>query len=119
VACRTAAAAGATGVLCLAFPLQPPARRAREGAAPARRGSDGAQPAPRPTRLPELDAAGVPVLVVQGTRDPFGMPPAGPGRTVVAVAGDHRLASDLDGVRAAVRSWLAPVVAGAPAARLP
>ena len=42
VACRTAAATGAAGVLCLAFPLQPAARR-----------STGAQP---PSRLPELEA---------------------------------------------------------------
>ena len=65
VACRTAEATGAAGVLCLAFPLQP-ARRA--GAAPA------------PNRLPELDAVTVPTLVVQGTRDPFGMP-AGRGES--------------------------------------
>ena len=58
VACRTAAATRAAGVLCLAFPLEPPRR-------------DG----PRPSRLPELDAVSVPVLVVQGDRDPFGLPP--------------------------------------------
>ena len=49
VACRTAAATGAVGVLCLAFPLQPPRRAA-----------------PAPSRLPELDAVTVPTLVVQG-----------------------------------------------------
>jgi len=103
VACRTARAADAAGVLCLAFPLHPPARRPRDGGAPP----------PRPSRLPELDAVRVPVLVVQGERDRFGMPPAGPGRTVVAVAGDHRLASDLDGVAAAVRAWLGQLVARA------
>jgi len=103
VACRTAGAAQAAGVLCLAFPLYPPARRLRDGAAPI----------PRPTRLPELDAVRVPVLVVQGERDPFGMPPAGPGRTVVAVDGDHRLASDPEGVRAAIRAWLPTVLDGA------
>ncbi len=107
VACRTAAEAGAVGVLCLAFPLHPPARRGREGAA---------APTPRPTRLPELDAVTVPVLVVQGERDPFGMPPAGPGRTVAAVPGDHRLAADLDAVGAAVAAWLGQVVGRASAA---
>jgi hypothetical protein len=101
VACRTAGAAGAAGVLCLAFPLTPPARRGRSGAAPP----------PRASRLPELDAAGVPVLVVQGERDPFGMPPAGPGRTVARVRGDHRLAGDLEAVAAAVRAWLPGVLA--------
>jgi predicted alpha/beta-hydrolase family hydrolase len=35
VACRTASALGAIGVLCLAFPLQPP-RRAGKGIAPSR-----------------------------------------------------------------------------------
>ena len=53
----------------------------------------------------------VPVLVVQGERDPFGMPPPGPRREVATVAGDHGLKADLDGVSAAVREWL-PRVAG-------
>jgi uncharacterized protein len=91
VACRTAADAGAIGVLCLAFPLRPP-RRA--GAAEA------------PSRLPELDAVAVPTLVVQGARDPFGIPPAGPNRTVVEVAGDHSLRTDLRAVAAAIDGWL-------------
>jgi predicted alpha/beta-hydrolase family hydrolase len=91
VACRTAGETGAVGVLCLAFPLQPPGR-------------------PSPSRLPELDAVAVPVLVVQGERDPFGMPPPGPAREVVAVAGDHGLKADRDAVAAAVRAWLARVV---------
>jgi predicted alpha/beta-hydrolase family hydrolase len=91
VACRTAGVTGAVGVLCLAFPLQPPRR---SGAAPA------------PNRLPELDAVIVPTLVVQGTRDPFGIPPAGERRTVVQVAGDHALRTDLGAVGEAVRAWL-------------
>src|SRR4051794_34706287 len=77
VACRTASRGGAIGALCLAFPLLPPGR------------------AGVVSRLPELDEAGVPVLVVQGERDPYGMPPPGDGRTVVQVAGDHALRSDL------------------------
>jgi uncharacterized protein len=89
VACRTAAETGAVGVLCLAFPLQPPSRSS-----------------PRPSRLPELEAVTVPVLVVQGTRDSFGMPPSGPGRTVVHVDADHGLKRDLDAVAAAIRAWL-------------
>ena len=93
VACRTAEATGAVAVLCLAFPLQPP-RRA--GAA-------------RPSRLPELDEVTVPTLVVQGMRDPFGMPPAGPGRTVVRVQGDHGLKADLPAVAQAVRAWLCSI----------
>jgi hypothetical protein len=46
------------------------------------------------------------VLVVQGERDSFGMPAPGPARTVVPVAGDHRLRSDLGAVEAAVADWL-------------
>ena len=97
VACRTAEATGAVGVLCLAFPLQPP------------RGSSQ-------SRLPELDAVQVPTLVVQGERDPFGMPPATARRTVVQVPGDHSLRTDLQAVAAAVREWLPHVATRAVAA---
>ena len=55
VACRTALSLGACGVLALAFPLHPPGR-------------------PDRSRADELAAAGVPVLVLQGERDPFGRP---------------------------------------------
>jgi predicted alpha/beta-hydrolase family hydrolase len=96
VACRTAQTTGAAGVLCLAFPLQPP-RRASASTASA-------------SRLGELASVRVPVLVVQGVRDPFGMPPAAPGREVVEVAGDHRLSSDLPGVAAAVGAWFERVL---------
>jgi predicted alpha/beta-hydrolase family hydrolase len=95
VACRTVQATGAVAVLCLAYPLQPPRR---SGAAPA------------PSRLPELDDVTVPMLVVQGERDRFGIPPAGRRRTVVQVPGDHSLRKDLDAVEAAVRGWLPGVV---------
>jgi uncharacterized protein len=93
VACRTAAATGAVGVLCLAFPLVPP----RRTGTPV-------------SRLPELDAVEVPTLVVQGERDPFGMPPPGERRTVVPVTGDHSLRSDLDAVADAIRCWLAELL---------
>ena len=96
VACRTSRATGAAGVLCLAFPLQPPER------------SGSATPAP--SRLPELDAVTVPVLVVQGTRDPFGMPPAAATRDVAEIAGDHRLTSDLPALADAVGGWLERVL---------
>lgn len=94
VACRTAAATGAAGVLCLAFPLVPPRRSATTQ-----------------SRLPELDAVTVPTLVVQGAGDPFGMPPAGGLRTVVEVRGNHSLRSDLGAVAAAVGDWLPGIVA--------
>jgi predicted alpha/beta-hydrolase family hydrolase len=97
VACRTAEATGAVAVLCLAFPLEPPRRAGT----------------PRQSRLPELDAVTKPTLVVQGERDPFGMPPSGPSRTVVTVAGDHSLRADTAAVGAAVREWLRTIVAAA------
>ena len=52
----------------------------------------------------------VPVLVVQGARDPFGIPPAAARRTVVQVQGDHSLRTDLEAVAAAVRAWLPGVL---------
>ena len=55
VACRTAVASGALGVVALAFPLHPPGR-------------------PERSRLPELTGAAVPTLVIQGTGDTFGGP---------------------------------------------
>lgn len=93
VACRTAAEGGATAVLCLAFPLHPPGR-------------------PEKTRLPELEAPDVPVLVVQGARDAFGVPEPAPGRELVVLRGDHSLKSDRPGLVAAVGGWLARVVPG-------
>jgi uncharacterized protein len=93
VACRTAAETGAVAVLCLAFPVHPPGR-------------------PEKSRLPELDAVAVPVLVVQGERDPFGMPPEATGRTVAVVAGDHGLKADRAAQGSAVRSWLERVLSG-------
>lgn len=53
VACRTAGATCAAGVLCLAFPLHPPGR-------------------PEASRLDELLTPVVPTLVLQGDRDTFG-----------------------------------------------
>ena len=90
VACRTAAEAGAVAVLCLAFPVHPPGR-------------------PEKTRLAELDAVTVPTLVVQGERDPFGMPPPGPNRTVVPIPGTHSLRTSTT-VEAVVADWLSTVV---------
>jgi predicted alpha/beta-hydrolase family hydrolase len=92
VACRTAAAQRAVGVLALAFPLHPPGR-------------------PERSRAAELTAVPVPVLVVQGERDPFGGPAelaaAAPTATVHAVPGDHSLRRDLAALPAAVLPWLA------------
>ncbi|HEX5532111.1 MAG TPA: alpha/beta family hydrolase [Actinomycetales bacterium] len=101
VACRTRQQLLADGVLCLAFPLHPPGR-------------------PEKTRLGELTAVAehVPVLVVQGERDPFGSPTDVrdavrenlPDRVhnvaVTAVAGDHSLSRDLDAVGSAAERFL-------------
>lgn len=92
VACRTAAQTGAAAILCLAFPCHPPGK-----------GDD-----PAKSRLPELEAVEVPVLVIQGDRDPFGMPPEGPQRKVVQVSGDHTL-RNASVVEAAVADWLAGI----------
>jgi uncharacterized protein len=95
VACRTAEATGAVAVLCLAFPLQPPRRI----------------PSAAQSRLHELDEVTVPMLIVQGASDPFGVPPPSARRTVVKVAGNHSLRSDLPAVAAGVREWLSGVLA--------
>jgi predicted alpha/beta-hydrolase family hydrolase len=92
VACRTAAATGARAVLCLAFPLHPPGR-------------------PDKSRQAELDAVAIPTLVIQGDRDPFGIPAPPPTGEVVKVAGDHGLRSDNAAVSSAIGDWLARVVA--------
>jgi predicted alpha/beta-hydrolase family hydrolase len=89
VACRTAAESRAVAVICLAFPVHPP----------------GKADDPSKSRLPELEAVRVPVLVVQGESDPFGMPPPGRNRTVVTVPGNHSLRSGTS-VEVAVREWL-------------
>lgn len=91
VACRTSGLTDPVAVVCLAFPLQPPQR---------------SRSAPRPSRLAELDRVAVPTLVVQGSRDPFGIPPANRLRTVIEVPGDHSLKRDLPAVAAAVQAWL-------------
>ena len=91
VACRTAAATGSAAVVCLAFPVHPPGR-------------------PERSRLDELDAVRVPVLVVQGDRDPFGMPPKRRGRRLLVVEGDHSLRKGVTAYAEAVAEWLTGIV---------
>lgn len=87
VACRTARAAGAAGVLALAFPLHPPGR-------------------PERSRAAELDT-GIPTLVLNGDRDPFGMPVAGGAIEVTTLPGErHDLGRDPAAVGAAAVAWL-------------
>ncbi|GAA2689933.1 MULTISPECIES: alpha/beta family hydrolase [Actinosynnema] len=91
VACRTAAEGQAVAVLCLAFPLHPVGK-------------------PEKSRLPELDAVDVATLVVQGERDPFGVPGGAPHREVVLQEGDHNLKADVEGLQRSVGEWLARVL---------
>ncbi len=95
VACRTAQACDAVGVLCLAFPLRPPKR------------STGKPPV---SRLDELKLPKVPVLVVQGENDRFGMPASATGRKVIRVPGDHSLRNSGVEVATAVGGWLSGLV---------
>jgi predicted alpha/beta-hydrolase family hydrolase len=74
-------------VLCLAFPLRPPGRP------------------DAPSRLHELEQVDVPLLVVQGEGDPYGIPPGGPRREIALVPGTHTLRAAAP-VTAAVREWL-------------
>lgn len=92
VACRTARETQARAVLCLAFPEHPPGR-------------------PEKTRQPELDAVRVPVLVVQGQSDPFGMPVSSrPEHEIVAIKGNHSLKSDIGALRDSIGAWLPRVL---------
>ncbi|MGP3985172.1 alpha/beta hydrolase family protein [Streptomyces sp. 3N207] len=75
VACRTAGELDAQAVLALSFPLHPPGK-------------------PEKSRADELTGVELPVLVVQGGRDPFGRPaefPAGTDLVEVPYA-DHGFA---------------------------
>ncbi|HEX9066241.1 MAG TPA: alpha/beta family hydrolase [Streptosporangiaceae bacterium] len=95
VACRTAGAAGAAGVIALAFPLHPPGRG---GSA-------------EHSRADELRSAGVPVLVINGDRDPFGVPDRADADTLVVLPGQtHALSGSRQAVAGAVASWLPSVL---------
>jgi predicted alpha/beta-hydrolase family hydrolase len=88
VACRTASRVGAAGVVALAFPLHPPGQ-------------------PDKSRDGELRAAGAAVLVVNGERDPFGVPGPDDSTTVVALPGEaHALSRHPAAVADAVTAWL-------------
>lgn len=87
VACRTATAVGAAGIVALAFPLHPPGR-------------------PERTRADEL-RTGLPTLVVNGDRDPFGVPDPSPDVEVVTRPGErHDLRGDPSGTAEVVLGWL-------------
>ncbi|MCG5213691.1 alpha/beta family hydrolase [Streptosporangium soli] len=88
VACRTAGAVGAAGVVALAFPLHPPGR-------------------PERSRADELRGAGVDVLVVNGDRDPFGVPDEADAAPLVVLPGEgHDLKKNPARVGEVVAEWL-------------
>ncbi|MEV7087155.1 alpha/beta family hydrolase [Streptomyces sp. NPDC093085] len=83
VACRTARELGAVAVLALSFPLHPPGR-------------------PERSRAAELLGSGVPTLVVQGARDPFGRPEEFPAASGTPSAGSSAGPSGASSADAAV-----------------
>lgn len=88
VACRTARRVEARAVVALAFPLHPPGK-------------------PERSRAGELRAAGVDVLVVNGDRDPFGVPEAADAARLVVLPGQgHDLGKDPARVGEVVAEWL-------------
>ncbi|WVK89483.1 alpha/beta family hydrolase [Dactylosporangium sp. AC04546] len=68
VACRTAREGGADRILALAFPLHPPGK-------------------PEKSRAEEL-GTGLPTLVINGDRDPFGVPDGSPTVIVEVLPGE-------------------------------
>ena len=93
VACRTARAVGARAVIALAFPLHPPGR-------------------PGPSRAAVLAAAGTDVLVLNGDRDPFGIPEGSGTTRVVVLAGEtHALSRHPAETGRAAGSWLRELLA--------
>ena len=88
VACRTAREVGAAGVIALAFPLHPPGQPAK-------------------SRDQELRGAGTSVLVINGERDPFGVPEPDELTNVVVLPGEtHALSKHPAAIGAAVTDWL-------------
>jgi uncharacterized protein len=87
VACRTASALGAVGVLALAYPLHPPGK-------------------PEVSRASELNPE-LPTLVVNGDRDPFGVPePVGNVVVVIRPGERHDLRRNPVAVGEIAVAWL-------------
>ncbi|MEV4349565.1 alpha/beta family hydrolase [Actinoplanes sp. NPDC049596] len=87
VACRTATDLGAAAVLCLAFPLHPPGK-------------------PEKTRADELPI-GLPTLILNGDRDPFGVPrPTADVEVIVRSGATHDLRKDVQTTAALAVAWL-------------
>ncbi|HEY8043680.1 MAG TPA: alpha/beta family hydrolase [Streptosporangiaceae bacterium] len=89
VACRTATATGARAVLALAFPLHPPGH-------------------PEKSRAGELSGADTDILVINGSRDPFGIPDRAARIRVVVLDGEtHTLSRNPGLVGVTAGAWLA------------
>ena len=96
VACRTASALHADAVLALSFPLHPPGR-------------------PDRSRAPDallVSSAGIPLVVIQGERDPFGSPgevrdALGTAAQVSTAKGTHSFTQTPTDVVEAARALLA------------
>jgi predicted alpha/beta-hydrolase family hydrolase len=92
VACRTARTTGARAVLALAFPLHPPGH-------------------PEKSRAGELSLAGPDVLVINGSRDPFGVPDQAARVRVVVLEGEtHALSRKPRAAGAVAAAWLADLL---------
>lgn len=89
VACRTARDLDAAGVLCLAFPLHPPGK-------------------PERSRAEELRDAGCETVVINGDKDPFGVPDQADATLVHVIAGEtHSLKKSGAQIAQVVTPWLA------------
>ncbi|MEU4424148.1 alpha/beta family hydrolase [Actinoplanes sp. NPDC024001] len=87
VACRTAPTLDAAGVLALAFPLHPPGK-------------------PEKSRAGELPAA-IPTLVLNGDRDPFGIPtPTAHVEVLIRPGATHDLRKDVATTAHLALTWL-------------
>jgi uncharacterized protein len=92
VACRTAEELGACGVLALAFPLHPPGK-------------------PERSRANELLGVEVPLIVVQGSRDPFGRPAEFPSVDVEVIPNAGHELGAVEGLSIAFARLL-PLICG-------
>lgn len=88
VACRTAPDLAPRGIVALAFPLHPPGR-------------------PEKTRVDELRSAATEVVVLNGDRDPFGMPDATDATLVHVLPGEtHAMKKSAKEIASVIEPWL-------------
>jgi predicted alpha/beta-hydrolase family hydrolase len=91
VVCRTARETNAKAVIALAFPLHPPGQ-------------------PDKSRDAELRSAGTSVLVLNGDRDPFGIPEPDDATRVVVLPGEtHALSKNPSAISEEIAGWLGTI----------